>query len=147
MKTSQRGLALIAEFEGLELKAYPDPGTGGEPFTIGYGHTGGVKLGDTCTKAQALEWLAEDVVEAEEAIEKYVKVDLSQDQFDALVSFIFNCGAGNFKNSTMLSMINRGEFENAAAQFVRWNRAAGNVMVGLTRRRMAESSLFQSELA
>ena len=147
MKTSQRGLDFIAEHEGCELTAYPDPGSGGEPWTIGVGHTGGVSPGDTCTTAQALHWLAEDVAEAEAAIARLVKVELTQDQFDALTSFIFNLGAGNFAGSTLLKMVNAGNFDGATGQFVRWDRAAGRVMAGLTKRRLAEAALFQSEFA
>lgn len=127
--------------------AYPDPGTGGEPFTLGYGHTGGVKPGDTCTEAQAMEWLAEDVREAERAIERLVTVPLTQDQFDALVSFVFNLGAGNFGGSTLLKRINAGDFEGASREFPRWNRAAGRVMAGLTKRRHAEAAMFSGEYA
>lgn len=147
MRTSERGLAFIAEHEGLMLHAYPDPGTGAEPYTIGYGHTGGVKPGDTCTEAQAMEWLAEDVREAERAIERLVTVDLTQDQFDALVSFVFNLGAGNFGGSTLLKRINAGDFEGASREFPKWNKAAGRVMAGLTKRRLAEAALFSSEFA
>lgn len=147
MKTSQRGLDFIAEHEGCVLAAYPDPGSGGEPWTLGFGHTGGVSPGDTCTTAQALHWLAEDVAEAEAAIARLVKVELTQDQFDAACSFVFNCGAGNFEKSTLLKKINAGDFEGAAEQFKVWNRANGKVMVGLTKRRLAEASLFSSEFA
>jgi lysozyme len=147
MKTSQRGLDFIAEHEGTVLAAYPDPATGGEPWTIGVGRAHGVSPGDTCTEAQALQWLAEDVQEAEDAINRLVTVQLTQDMFDALVSFIFNLGAGNFAGSTLLKRINAGDFENASKEFPKWNRAAGRVMAGLTKRRLAESALFQSEFA
>ena len=147
MQTSERGLEFIAEHEGLELHAYPDPGSGGDPYTIGYGHTRGVKPGDTCTKEQALEWLREDVDEAERAIDRLVTVSLTQDQFDALVSFVFNLGAGNFGSSTLLKRINMGDFAGAADEFPRWNRAAGRVMAGLTKRRHAEAALFAGEFA
>lgn len=147
MKTSQRGLDFIAEHEGCVLAAYPDPGSGNEPWTIGIGHTGGVKPGDTCTMAQALHWLAEDVGEAESAIGRLVKVDLTQDQFDALVSLIFNIGARNFANSTLLKMVNAGNFDGAELQFQRWNMASNKVMAGLTKRRLAEAELFASEFA
>ena len=147
MQTSERGLEFIAKHEGLELHAYPDPGSGADPYTIGYGHTRGVKPGDTCTPEQAMEWLREDVAEAERAIERLVTVDLNQDQFDALVSFVFNLGAGNFGSSTLLKRINMGDFAGAAAEFPRWNRAAGRVMAGLTKRRHAEAALFAGEYA
>lgn len=94
MQTSDRGLEFIKHHEGLETKAYPDPGSAdGHPWTIGVGHTKGVKKGDTCTVAQAMEWLREDVRTAEAAVLRLVKVPLTQAQFDALVSFVFNVGA------------------------------------------------------
>jgi len=145
MKTSQSGLDFIADHEGLELTAYPDPGTGGEPWTIGVGHTGGVKPGDTCTKHEALQWLAEDVETAENAVNRLVKVELTQDMFNSLVSFVFNCGAGNFEKSTLLKMLNAGDYAGAKGQFPRWDKAAGKVMAGLTKRRHAEASLFDGE--
>ena len=145
MKTSQSGLDFIADHEGLELVAYPDPGTGGEPWTIGVGHTGGVKPGDTCTKHEALQWLAEDVETAEKAVLRMVDVPLSQNQFDALVSFVFNCGAGNFEKSTLLRLLNDLDYDGASEQFQRWNRAAGREMAGLTKRRHAEAALFDGE--
>lgn len=147
MQTSANGLAFIRDHEGCELHAYPDPGSGGEPWTIGVGHTGGVKPGDTCTMEQAMQWLKEDVQEAEGHVNRLVKVELSQDQFDALVSLVFNIGGGNFAKSTLLKKINARNFEGAADEFPRWNRAAGRVMAGLTKRRHAEQSLFQSEFA
>lgn len=147
MQTSANGLAFIRDHEGCELHAYPDPGSGGEPWTIGVGHTGGVKPGDTCTMEQAMQWLKEDVREAEGHVNRLVKVELLQDQFDALVSLVFNIGGGNFAKSTLLKKINARNFEGAADEFPRWNRAAGRVMAGLTKRRHAEQSLFQSEFA
>lgn len=147
MRTSERGLQFIKEHEGCVLAAYPDPATGGDPWTIGVGRAHGVKPGDTCTEEQAMQWLAEDVREAEKAIERLVTVDLTQDQFDALVSFVFNLGAGNFASSTLLKRINAGAFDEAAEQFKRWDRAAGRVMAGLTKRRHAEAALFAGEFA
>ena len=145
MKTSQSGLDFIADHEGLELTAYADPATGGEPWTNGYGHTKGVKPGDTCTKEQAMQWLAEDVETAEKAVLRMVDVPLSQNQFDALVSFVFNCGAGNFEKSTLLRLLNDLDYDGASEQFQRWNKAAGKVMAGLTKRRHAEAALFDGE--
>lgn len=147
MRTSERGLQFIKEHEGCVLAAYPDPATGGDPWTIGVGRAHGVKPGDTCTEEQAMQWLAEDVREAEKAIERLVTVDLTQDQFDAVVSLIFNIGVGNFGRSTLLAMLNAGKFDLAAEQFPRWNRAAGRVMAGLTKRRHAEAALFAGEFA
>jgi lysozyme len=139
---SERGLAIIREFEGLRLKAYPDPASGGDPWTIGYGHTLDVEPGDTCTKEQAEQWLLDDAADAEVAILKHVKVALSQGQLDALISFVFNLGAGNFAKSTLLRKLNAGDYVGAWQEFGRWNKAAGKVMPGLSRRRAAEAKLF-----
>jgi lysozyme len=142
MNVSDKGLDLIKGFESLSLTAYPDPGTGGEPWTIGYGHTGGVKKGDVCTEEEALDWLRDDCGAAEACITAHVLVELTQSQYDALVSFIFNVGCGNFKGSTLCKLINAGDMDSAAEQFVRWNKAAGKVLAGLTRRREAEATMF-----
>lgn len=139
---SDKGLALIIRFEGMKLEAYPDPATGGEPWTIGVGHTGGVKPGDTCTEEQALEWLREDCIEAENCIDAWVETDLSQNQRDALISWIFNLGCGNFRNSTLLRLLNAGNYDAAAQQFKRWNKAAGKEMPGLVARREMETKVF-----
>jgi lysozyme len=139
---SDRGLDLIKGFESLSLTAYPDPGTGGDPWTIGYGHTGGVQPGDTCTDAEATDWLRADCGSAEQCIDAHIDVEVNQNQRDALISFIFNVGCGNFKGSTLSKLINAGNFEAAAGQFGRWNKAAGRVLAGLTRRRAAEAELF-----
>lgn len=148
MQTSDRGLEFIKHHEGLETKAYPDPGSAdGNPWTIGVGHTNGVKKGDTCTVEQAMAWLREDVHGAEAAVNRLVKVALTQDEFDALVSFVFNVGAGAFENSTLLRLLNAGDYDGAAAQFKRWNKNDGRVMAGLTRRREAEARMFEFGLA
>ncbi|WP_296321241.1 lysozyme [Reyranella sp.] len=142
--TLDRGIALIKEFEGLELEAYPDPGNKvtGEPWTIGYGHTHGVRQGDTCTEEQATEWLREDLKATEGAIKHLVDVMITQNQFDALASFVFNIGATQFGNSTLLRLLNKWDYEGAAEQFKRWNRGADGVLPGLVRRRAAERALF-----
>src|SRR5262245_12639546 len=101
MKTSQAGMGLIEEFEGCILHAYPDPATGGAPWTIGYGHTAGVQPGDTCSREQALDWLRKDLAWAEAAVNRLVAVPLEQHQFDALVSFTFNLGQGALAQSTL----------------------------------------------
>lgn len=148
MQTSDRGLEFIKHHEGLETKAYPDPGSAdGHPWTIGVGHTKGVKKGDTCTVEQAMEWLRDDVVGAESAVLRLVKVALTQDEFDALVSFVFNVGTGAFEGSTLLRLLNAGDYDGAAAQFKRWNKNDGRVMAGLTTRREAEAKLFETGLA
>lgn len=145
MKTSQRGIDLIKSFEGLRLTAYPDPGTGGDPWTIGYGHTKGVKPGMKITENRAEELLRDDLAEFEAALNGLVKVRLCQHQFDALVSLVFNIGPGAFSDSTLLRLLNAGLYDDAALQFVRWNKGGGKVLSGLTRRRMAERKLFEDE--
>lgn len=143
MRTSDHGQSVVQFFESLSLKAYPDPATGGEPWTIGYGHTGGVKRGDVITEAYARELLKDDLRRFEKAVSRLVKVQLNQGQFDALVSFAFNVGEGNLERSTLLRKVNAGDFEGAALEFRKWNRAAGKVMRGLVRRRAAEECLFR----
>ena len=144
MKTSEAGLALIEEFEGCVLRAYPDPGNPatGEPWTIGYGHTRGVRSGDSCTRDQALAWLREDLAESEAAVGRLVRVPLEQHELDALVSFTFNLGAGNLERSTLLRKLNAGDRAGAAAEFPKWNRGASGVLPGLVRRRAAEQAMF-----
>src|SRR3990167_2248569 len=142
MRLSDDGLELIKSHEGLRLEAYPDPGSGGEPWTVGYGHTGDVKEGDEIDEAEASRLLREDVASAEQCVERHVDVALEQYEFDALVSFVFNVGCGNFSASTMLKLINAGNKRAAAAQFGRWNKAAGKTMAGLVRRRQAEKEVF-----
>jgi lysozyme len=144
MQISPKGIEKIKGYEGLSLTAYPDPGTGGRPWTIGHGHTLGVQKGDVITREQAEKFLHEDLAPVYLTIESNVKVPLTQGQFDALCSFIFNVGSGNFVKSTLLKKLNAGDTAGAAAEFVRWNRAGGKVLTGLTRRREAERELFLS---
>lgn len=142
MKTSPKGVALIKSAEGLRLKAYPDPGTGGLPWTIGYGSTSGVTRNMVITKTQAEQMLAADLVRFESAIERLARVPLNQSQFDALVSFTYNVGEGNFTKSTLLRKLNAGDTSGAAEQFSRWVHAGGKVLPGLVKRRAAERALF-----
>lgn len=143
MRTSQNGIDLIKSFEGLELIAYPDPGTGGDPWTIGWGHTGSeVVPGLVITLAQAEQILQSDIQRFEPRLNALLKVSANQNQWDALMSFIYNLGAGNLASSTLLKLLNAGDFAGAADQFLRWNKAAGNVLPGLTARRAAERALF-----
>ena len=146
MKTSDAGLALIQAFEGCVLAAYPDPATGGEPWTIGYGHTHGVRPGDACTREQALAWLREDLGGAEQAVSQCVKVPLAQHQFDALVSFTFNCGPGALAQSTLLRLINAGGDPSVVGpQFARWVNGPNGPLPGLVRRRAAERAMFEGK--
>ena len=133
------GLALIKKFEGCELKAYQ---CSAGVWTIGYGHTKDVEEGDTISKDQAEEMLVEELHEYENYVNEYVNVALSQNQFDALVSWVYNLGPANLSASTMLKVLNSGEYEDVPAQMKRWNKAGGKVLEGLIRRREAEACLF-----
>ncbi|MGJ8514681.1 Lysozyme RrrD [Carnimonas sp. R-84981] len=142
MKASTRALSLIEAFEGLNFDAYPDPGSGAQPWTIGYGHTRGVRHGDRATPRQIVGYLQMDIANAEHNVNRYVSVDITQNQFDALIDFVFNLGAGNFSTSTLLKKLNAGDIEGAASEFPRWVHSGGKVMSGLVSRRHAEQSLF-----
>lgn len=142
MKISQDGIDLIKHFEGLVLKAYPDPGTGGEPYTIGYGHTGGVRPGQTITAEQAEEFLVKDLERFERAVGELITVPLTQGEFDALVSFTFNVGEGALEGSTLRRRLNAGGgAEVFEEELPRWNKGGNGVMPGLVRRRAAEVEL------
>lgn len=144
-QVNRAGIDLIREFEGCKLEAYPDPGTGGDPWTIGYGATGpGIEPGVVWTQEQAEARLAEDVQRFADAVARALTVDVSDNEFAAMVCLAFNIGAAAFKRSTLLRLVNDGRFEAAAQQFERWNRAGGRVMAGLTRRRKAERALFET---
>jgi lysozyme len=137
---SQAGLDLIKHFEGLRLKAYQDSvGV----WTIGVGHTKDVRRGDIITEAQADAFLKEDVSDAEAAVRKYCPVT-TQGQFDALVSFTFNLGAGSLKDSTLRRKHNEGDYDGAANEFKRWVNAGRVKLNGLVRRRAAEAELYRS---
>lgn len=143
MRTSEDGLDLIREFEGLRLDAYPDPGTGGDPWTVGYGHTGDdVFQGMRITRAEADALLRNDVRSSEDAVHELVNVPLEQHQFDALVSFCFNCGRSAFAKSSLLRKLNAGQYEAVPGELAKWNKAGGRVMAGLVRRRKAEAALW-----
>lgn len=145
MKISDKGLSLIKSFEGCELTAYPDPGTGGDPWTIGYGHTGPeVVPGLTINQDEAEAYLTLDVEKFERCVEDALTVEATQGQFDALVSFAYNVGCKAMSGSTLVRLLNAGNKDGAASQFGRWNKAGGRVMAGLTRRRQAERDLFVS---
>jgi lysozyme len=149
MQTSHNGVSLIKQFEGCRLTAYPDPGTGGAPWTIGYGWTHPVdgkpvKPGMTIDQDTADRLLKTGLVSYENDILKLVRVKLTQGQFDALVSFAYNIGSRALSTSTLLKKLNAGDIKGAADEFLRWNKAGGKVLNGLTRRREAERALFLS---
>lgn len=143
---SENGLSMIASFESFEPKAYYCPAG---VLTIGYGHTGtnakgeSLQEGDTVTPEQAKRLLYEDVLWAEDAVNEQ-RLHLTQNQFDALVSFVFNVGATAFAHSTLLKKLKSCDFEDAADEFLRWNKAGGKALRGLTTRREAERDLFLS---
>jgi len=142
METSKAGIALIKSFEGCKLTAYQDlVGT----WTIGYGHTKDVHEGMKISQHQADVILEVDLQEFEGYIKKYVEVPLSQNQFDALVSWVYNLGPNNLQRSTMLTILNEGNYDDVPYQLKRWNKAGGQVFVGLVRRRNAEAELFKNE--
>jgi lysozyme len=139
---SNKGLALTQQFEGLRLTAYQDQ-VG--KWTIGYGHTGpDVVPGLTITQDQANALLVQDVASAAASVNRLVTVALTPNQFDALVDFVFNLGAGNLAASTLLRELNAGNTAAAAAQFLVWCHAGGVVSAGLLKRRQAEQALFQA---
>lgn len=139
MKYSDNGYKLTKEFEGCRLLAYAD---GGGVWTIGHGHTKGVKKGDLITAEGAQRFLEFDVMDAVDAVNKLVKVQLTQNEFDALVDFVFNLGVGAFSTSTLLRKLNKGDFEGAVNEFLRWDHDNGKVVAGLTRRCKARKDLF-----
>lgn len=144
-RISEKGLDIIRHFEGCSLVAYLCPAG---VWTIGWGRTKGVKQGDVITQKQADLNLIIDVQEYEAAVIELVIVYLTQYQFDALTSFVYNIGRGNFERSTMLKLLNSGKIGEAAKHFIKWNKANVNnkyvALPGLTRRRLAETSLFNA---
>ena len=141
---SEKGLSLIREAESLELKAYLD--TGGV-WTIGYGtikYPNGVRVkkGDVCTRKQAEIRIKNDSLWVDACLDKHVKVNVSQNQFDVLASFIYNIGESAFIKSTMLTLINNSNFSSAASQFDRWIYDNGKEIKGLVNRRAKEKALF-----
>jgi lysozyme len=141
-------LSLVKEFEGIRLKAYPDPGSkDGNPWTIGHGHTGlltgvRVKKGDVITNEQAEEFLQKDLEGVVAIIKKYVKVELNENQYGALASFVFNIGEGQFAKSSVLKFINEGKLDSVPGRMALYRLNDGKVMAGLVRRRTAEGALW-----
>ena len=146
MNTGPDGIALVKSFEGCRLKAYPDPGTCGEPWTVGWGTTryaNGQKVqpGDTVTQAEADALLRNDLAGTERQVTRAIgDAPTTQKQFDALVSFHYNTGA--LLSSTLLRKHKTGDFAGAAAEFLRWTHAGGKVLPGLVKRRAAEAALY-----
>ena len=137
MKTSSRGINLIKQFEGLRLTAYKCPAG---VYTIGYGHTRGVKRGQKITEEQATEFLTADLCNSEKTVEKYNSLyHWSQNEFDALVSFTFNCGSANLRTLLRNGRRNRSQI---AATLPLYRKVGGKVLKGLERRRAAEKALF-----
>lgn len=138
---TQEGIELIKSFEGLRLKAYKCPAG---VWTIGYGHTKGVKGGDVITEQEAEDMLKKDVVGFEINVRGAVIPNLNDHQYDALTSFAYNVGLGNFRKSTLLRLINSGitAREDITNQFMRWVYAGGKKLTGLVRRRTAEAELY-----
>lgn len=152
MQPSQKCYDLIKQFEGLELSAYKDPGhENGLPITIGYGSTmrpdgTKFKLGDTITQQQAEEYLEWEVNNKANTLNILVQgIGLRQNEFDALVSFLYNVGIGNFKSSTLYKKIKANPNDiTIKDEFLRWNKSGGKVMAGLTTRRLKEAELYFS---
>lgn len=145
MVYSKSGLQLTEQFEGCKLTAYWD--TVGKVWTIGYGCTTNVQEGLTITQDEAENRLLADVGKSSTAVNQLVNVPLTQDEFDALVDFVFNLGVTNFARSTLRAYINGGHFSLAIAQFDLWDHASGKVVAGLLRRREAEASLFSATVS
>lgn len=143
MKTSQVGIDLIKDYE--KFRSTPYPCAAGKP-TIGFGHV--IKPGESFTRIteqEGIELLKQDLIIAENCVNSAVKVFLSQNQFDALVSFVFNIGCNAFRKSTLLKLLCNGNYYDAAMQFPRWNKSKGQILNGLTRRRKEEMNLFLSQ--
>lgn len=150
MNTSSAGIELIKKYEGLVTTAYPDPASGGDPYTIGYGHTSlagppkvvkGMKISD----GEATQILASDLRKFEDELSGMLKRTPTQHQFDAMVSLLYNIGAKNFRTSTVLRKFNSGDMQGAANGFMLFTKAAGKEMKGLIYRRTAEKELFLSD--
>jgi lysozyme len=157
MRVTPAAIKHLHAFEGCarmrpdgRIDAYPDPGTGGDPWTIGWGSTGRdpfnggqIRRGTVWTQAQADQRFREHLREFEDGVNAMIAAPTTQPQFDALVSLAYNIGLGALRASTLMRLHNAGDHAGAAAQFLRWNRAGGRVMAGLTRRREAEAAMYR----
>ena len=142
MNISQEGISLIKKFEGCELEAYK---CAAGVWTIGYGHTKDVKENDVITKEEAESMLVHELQEYCNDVDIAVKVDLKQNEFDSLVSWTYNLGPTNLNSSTMLRVLNEGKHDDVPTQIKRWNKAGGEVLKGLIRRRNAEALMFEGK--
>ena len=143
MKVSQDCVKLVKHFEGFEDTAYLCPAN---VWTIGYGRTRNVKEGDRITEPQAERDLLEELEEFKHQVLNSVKVELKQNELDALTSWTYNLGVGNLKSSTLLKKLNAGNKSEVPAEMIRWNKANGKVLAGLTKRREAEAELWAKEV-
>lgn len=142
MKISQAGIDFIHKFEGVRLKAYK-PVAAEKFWTIGWGHYGpDVKEGQVITRQQADDMFKKDIVRYENAVRQHVKVPITQNQYDMLTSFAYNCGTEALRTSLLLTKLNRGDVQGAADEFPRWNKGSGQVLAGLVRRRAEERAIF-----
>jgi len=142
MKVSQECVDMIKFFEGFESKAYLCPAN---VWTIGYGRTKNVKEGDTITEMQADRDLLEELEVFGNQVLNTVKVPLKQNELDALTSWTYNLGVGNLQSSTLLKELNSKNYNAAGQEMLRWNKAGGKVLAGLTRRRESEAKLWARE--
>lgn len=139
MKTSSKGIEFIKKHEGFRARAYQCPAG---VWTIGYGHTRGVKSGDVIDKAQGERFLIQDVQTAEQEVNSHGLI-INQNQFDALVSFVFNVGSGNFSRSTLLRKLKVNSNDATISyEFSRWKHGGGKVLPGLVKRRKEEAELY-----
>lgn len=139
MKVSKRGIDFIKKHEGLRLTAYLCPAN---VWTIGYGTTKNVKRGQRITEQQAEDMLKDDLADFEKTVNTHVTAPMTQWQFDAMVSFVYNVGVGAFRASTLLKRLNALEYVEVPRQLMRWTRGGGKVLPGLVRRRQEEAKLF-----
>ena len=142
MEISQEGLSLIKKVEGCKLQSYK---CAAGVWTIGYGSTNGIEEGMEISQERADMLLLEDVEVFEKAVNELVEVPLEQNQFDSLISWTFNLGPTNLKNSTLLKVLNNKNYDEVPTQIKRWNKAGGKVLQGLIRRREAEALLFEGK--
>ena len=146
MRVSPVGQAIIKHYESVRLRAYPDPATGAAPWTIGYGHTRNVRPGDTCSQAQADAWLVQDLMSVEIALNDLITWPITQGQFDALASLMFNTGPKPFLSDNILGdfddFINSGNLAEIRSRIAQFRMADGKVMYGLQKRRRAEQALW-----